>query len=289
MRMSPEKTNFHLFSRLRAGKLCRGLVFLTKYLKLLAGTFAFLTVKRYAPKAYLFLLGESHDITAIFYPAPQGRPGLLRGLRLRLPSTPFQPAWEREDAQRLAHELGVPLTVVELDVLACPQVAANPANRCYHCKKALFSALWQQVRADGFSLLLDGTNASDDAQDRPGMRALSELEVRSPLRACGLTKADVRRLSKEAGLFTWDKPAYACLATRIPTGTAITAEELQKVERAETALHALGFRDFRVRLFHGLARVQVPEGQMALALEQREEILAALGDFDGVLLDLKGR
>ena len=131
-------------------------------------------------------------------------------------STPFQPAWEREDAQRLARELGVPLTVVELDVLACPEVAANPANRCYFCKKALFSALWQRVRADGFSLLLDGTNASDDAQDRPGMRALSELEVRSPLRECGVTKAQLRALSREAGLFTWDKPAYACLAPPSP-------------------------------------------------------------------------
>ena len=151
-------------------------------------------------------------------------------------STPFQPAWEREDAQRLARELGVPLTVVELDVLDCPEVAANPANRCYFCKKALFSTLWQRVRADGFSLLLDGTNASDDAQDRPGMRALSELEVRSPLRECGVTKAQLRALSREAGLFTWDKPAYACLATRIPTGTPITAPDLARVEGGEDAL-----------------------------------------------------
>ena len=96
-------------------------------------------------------------------------------------------------------------------------------------------------------------------------------------------------MSREAGLFTWDKPAYACLATRIPTGTPITAHDLERVERAETALHALGFQDFRVRLFHGLARVQVPEGQMALALEQREKILAALGEFDGAVLDLQSR
>ena len=114
-------------------------------------------------------------------------------------STPFQPAWELADARRLASELGAPLTVVELDVLACPQVAANPENRCYHCKQALFSALWQRVRADGYSLLLDGTNASDDAADRPGMKALRELEVRSPLRACGVTKAQVRALSRQAG------------------------------------------------------------------------------------------
>ena len=203
--------------------------------------------------------------------------------------TAFQPAFEYRDALRLARELDAPMTVVEADILSLPEAAANGPERCYYCKRALFASLRDAARRDGYEVLLDGTNASDDAGDRPGMRAVRELEVRSPLRACGLTKADVRRLSKEAGLFTWDKPAYACLATRIPTGTAITAEALQKVERAETALHALGFRDFRVRLFHGLARVQVPEGQMALALEQREEILAALGEFDGAVLDLKAR
>ena len=203
--------------------------------------------------------------------------------------TAFQPEFEYRDALRLARELDVPMTVVEVDILTVPGAAANGPERCYFCKKALFSRLREAAQKDGYSLLLDGTNASDDAGDRPGMRAARELEVRSPLRECGLTKADVRRLSKEAGLFTWDKPAYACLATRIPTGVPITAHDLERVERAETALHALGFRDFRVRLFHGLARVQVPAGQMALTLEQREKILAALGDFDGAVLDLQGR
>ncbi len=205
-------------------------------------------------------------------------------------STPFQPAWEREDAQRLARELGVPLTVVELDVLACPEVAANPSNRCYFCKKALFSALWQQVRADGFSLLLDGTNASDDAQDRPGMRALSELEVRSPLRECGVTKAQLRALSREAGLFTWDKPAYACLATRIPTGTPITASDLARVERGEDALFALGFTDFRIRLRGDAALIQLPQDQMGWGVAQHGAILDALSPhFSQVFLDLNPR
>ena len=111
------------------------------------------------------------------------------------------------------------MTVVEADILAVPEAAANGPQRCYHCKTALFSQLRQAAREDGYTVLLDGTNASDDAGDRPGMRALRELEVRSPLRECGLTKEEVRRRSREAGLFTWDKPAYACLATRIPTGT----------------------------------------------------------------------
>ena len=205
-------------------------------------------------------------------------------------STPFQPAWEREDAQRLARELGVPLTVVELDVLACPEVAANPANRCYFCKKTLFSALWQRVQADGFSLLLDGTNASDDAQDRPGMRALSELEVRSPLRECGVTKAQLRALSREAGLFTWDKPAYACLATRIPTGTPITAPDLARVEGGEDALFALDFTDFRIRLRGDAALLQLPFDQMDRAVAQHGALLEALSPhFSQVFLDLNPR
>ena len=203
--------------------------------------------------------------------------------------TAFQPEFEYRDALRLARELEAPMVTVEVDILSVPGAAANGPERCYHCKRALFTRLWETARRDGHTLLLDGTNASDDAGDRPGMRALRELEVRSPLRECGLTKAEVRRLSREAGLFTWDKPAYACLATRIPTGTPIVREDLEKVEGAENALHALGFRDFRVRIFHGAARLQVPEEQMPLVLERREEILAALGDFDGVLLDLKGR
>ena len=204
--------------------------------------------------------------------------------------TAFQPQFELEDARRLASELEVPMTVVEADILSVPEAAANGPQRCYHCKTALFSRLRQAAREDGYTVLLDGTNASDDAGDRPGMRALRELEVRSPLRECGLTKDEVRRRSREAGLFTWNKPAYACLATRIPTGTPITKEDLDRVERAEGALHTLGFQDFRVRLFHGAARLQVTGEQLPLVLEQREALSAALGAaFDGILLDLKPR
>ena len=139
-------------------------------------------------------------------------------------------------------------------------------------------------------MLLDGTNASDNAGDRPGMRALRELEVRSPLRECGLTKDEVRRRSREAGLFTWNKPAYACLATRIPTDTPITREDLERVERGEDALRALGLRDFRLRLFHGAARIQVTREQLPPVLERREPLLAALRpDFSDILLDLSPR
>ena len=205
--------------------------------------------------------------------------------------TPFQPRFELDDALRLTKELGTELTVIEYDILDDGLVAANPADRCYHCKKKLFGLLLSERAAnDGLSLIIDGTNASDDAGDRPGMRALGELCVRSPLRECGLTKAEIRARSKEAGLFTWNKSAYACLATRVPTGRPIERELLQRVEGAESELFALGFTDFRVRLFHEAARIQLPAAQMAAALERRGDILAKLKKyFDTILLDMETR
>lgn len=223
--------------------------------------------------------------------------------------TDFQPAFELEDARRLTEQFGAKLTVLEYDVLAHRRVAENPKDRCYHCKTAIFSLLRQAARSDGYSVLLDGTNASDDAEDRPGMRALTEMEVRSPLRECGLTKEEIRERSRQAGLFTWDKPAYACLATRIPTGMTINRDILHRVEGAEAALRSLGFSDFRVRFCcisaasnasegtavsadaaRGAARIQVLENQFLKAAAEREHITEALEPFfDTVLLDFKTR
>lgn len=201
-------------------------------------------------------------------------------------STAFQPAFEGEDARRLCAALGVTLRTVEVDVLGCGDVTENGPRRCYFCKQKLFTAMQSAAAADGFALLCDGTNASDDAADRPGMQALRELQVVSPLREAGLTKAEIRELSRAAGLFTWDKPAYACLATRIPTGTAITAADLQRTERAENYLASLGFRDFRVRLFGGAARIQLRENQFPLFMQHREAIVTTLRQwYDAVLLD----
>jgi uncharacterized protein len=204
--------------------------------------------------------------------------------------TAFQPQFELEDAFRLAKELGADLQVLEVDILCETAVTANPADRCYHCKKVLFSRILQAAKADGFSVLLDGTNVSDDASDRPGMRAISELSVRSPLRKCGLTKGKIRQLSKEACLFTHDKPAYACLATRIPTGELITSEKLQRTERAEAYISQWGFRDFRVRSMGNTAKIQVLEGDLSLLMEHREDILEELKKYyTGVVLDLEVR
>ena len=202
----------------------------------------------------------------------------------------FQPRFERRDALRVADQLGVRMKVLPLEVLAEEPVGKNPPDRCYFCKKAIFTAIAKAAREDGFSVLLDGTNASDDAKDRPGMRALAELSVLSPLRQCGLTKEEIRQRSKEAGLFTWDKPAYACLATRILTGEEITVKKLAAVEEAEDWMASLGFTDFRVRTSEGQARLQIRESQWPLLWEHRAEILEKLKEnYRTVSLDLEVR
>jgi len=202
----------------------------------------------------------------------------------------FQPQFELADALRMASNLGADLTIIETDILSVPHVAENPFNRCYYCKTAIFTLIKETAIKDGYTILLDGTNASDDSGDRPGMKALEELSIRSPLKECGITKSEVRRLSKEAGLFTWDKPSYACLATRVPAGTAITAEMLGRIERAENVLFAMGFTDFRVRLTGSAAKLQFPESQIPEVIKRREVIIEQLyADFDSILLDLAGR
>jgi uncharacterized protein len=205
-------------------------------------------------------------------------------------NTSFQPQFELDDAKKFAYLVQAPMTIEKMDVMTDPVIVANPADRCYHCKKAIFTRLWELARADGFEMLCDGTNASDDASVRAGMSALGELGVRSPLRECGLVKPTIRKLSCEAGLFTHDKPSYACLATRVPTGTEITKELLEKVEQAEDALHALGFTDFRIRYFAGAARIQIPDSQFKSVLDRKKKIHDAISPFfEHVFLDLMPR
>lgn len=202
----------------------------------------------------------------------------------------FQPQFEREDAKRLASQLHAKLIVLDVDVLSDAAITANPADRCYHCKKQIFSAIATRAYSDGYRTLIDGTNASDDAGDRPGMRALREMSVRSPLRECGLTKEEIRTLSRKAGLFTWNKPAYACLATRIPTDEPITREKLERTECAENTLFSLGFTDFRVRMTGTAAKIQVPASQLERLLENRNAVVRELKkNYSAVLLDLEGR
>lgn len=202
----------------------------------------------------------------------------------------FQPQFELEDARKLAEMLGAKMTILELDVLSEPLVVQNPANRCYYCKKKIFSRIIEAAKADGYDVIIDGNNASDDADDRPGMKAVKELSVLSPLRECSLTKPEIRRLSKEAGLFTWNKPAYACLATRIPTGVKITADKLFATEISEKTLTDLGFTDFRIRLSVNDAKIQVREEQLEKLLLYRKEILEKLKPYySAVTVDLEVR
>ena len=209
---------------------------------------------------------------------------LARRVRAYYMRSAFQPAFELEDARDTAAQLGAPLRVLDFDILTVPEAAANPPDRCYYCKRALFSRLLEAAGADGFPLVLDGGNASDDAGDRPGMRALRELGVLSPLRLCGLMKAEIRRLAREAGLAVWDKPSYACLATRVPAGTAITQADLDRVSRGEALLMERGLSDFRLRLRGREALLQVRSEQMELALRILPEAERLL-DFSRIRLD----
>ena len=157
-------------------------------------------------------------------------------------------------------------------------------------RKPFFPPFGKPPKKTATIFSLTAQNASDDASDRPGMKALAELDVLSPLRLCGLTKSLIRERSRALGLPTWNKPSYACLATRIPTGEPITKEKLERTEWAETYLMGLGLSDFRVRLFADCAKLQVKEAQIPLLLQHREDILAVLRTrYDGVFLDLEVR
>ncbi len=205
--------------------------------------------------------------------------------------TELQPEFELADARRAAAALGVGLCVLNLRALDEPEIAANGPERCYFCKRRMLLAILARAGEDGFPLVVDGTNADDIEENRPGARAVRELGVLSPLRLCGLGKAAVRALARDAGLPNWDKPAYACLATRIPAGTALQANELEAVARAEAALLALGCTDLRLRRIPGGAKLQLPAAQLARAAEMwrtlRAETVPLLGQT--LLLDLTPR
>lgn len=204
--------------------------------------------------------------------------------------TAFQPEFEFKDALKLGEIIGVKINVINIDILSNEEVTTNPTNRCYYCKNNIFGTIRRKMAEDGYEILIDGTNASDDLDERPGAKALKELKVLSPLRMCGLTKDKIRELSEEEGLFTYNKAAYACLATRTQPNVKITAEILNKIENAEDYLFNLGFNDFRVRVFYGAARIQLNENDFKKAFEMKKDILEGVGAyFDGVLLDLKGR
>jgi len=186
------------------------------------------------------------------------------------------PAEERQAARRIAGQIGAELVEVPTGELDDPRYAANPAERCYFCKHDLFGRLGELARQRGFDVVLSGANADDTGDFRPGMRAGEELGVRSPLLEAGLTKAEIRQISLRMNLPTWDKPAMACLASRVPYGQAITAERLGRIEQAERALHELGFGQVRVRDHDQVARIEVPAEDLPRLLELRIQVAAAM-------------
>jgi uncharacterized protein len=199
------------------------------------------------------------------------------------------PAAERAEARALAARLGV--RHLERDSLeqAEPGYVANGQDRCYFCKRELYRLCAEAARETGARVVLDGFNADDRRDHRPGHRAAEEALVRSPLAEAGLTKLEVRAWSASYGLPTWDKPQMACLASRIPYGTAVTPERLGQVERAESALRALGLRDVRVRHHGEIGRIEIGEGELAAAFARRAELSAAVkaAGFKIAALDLE--
>ena len=184
----------------------------------------------------------------------------------------FQPQFEFEDAKRIASELEIPLKVIEINILDYEEVRRNDPLRCYYCKRRIFPQIKAQAKSDGYSVILDGTNASDDSGDRPGMKALNELKVLSPLRLCGYTKDEIRKQAKNAGLFVWNKPAYACLATRIKPNEEITSNALKLVEKAEMFMMNLGFKNIRVRVSQNEATIILKDNSQELLKEKRDII-----------------
>jgi len=208
-----------------------------------------------------------------------------------LVSSALHPETETEAAALIAGKLGAKMLVLTLDLLKVAEVANNDAERCYYCKKALFKELIEAAGKEGFITVVDGTNADDADRHRPGLRALKELGVKSPLQEAGLGKAEIRQLAKEAGLPIWNKPAAPCLVTRFPVGTKITVRVLKSVAAAEAMLRDLQVEgDLRVRIHGDLLRIEAEASTLKNLLELRGIItsrLKTLG-FSYVTLDLEG-
>lgn len=204
----------------------------------------------------------------------------------------FVPENEIKEATLFATALGVKHEFIRVDGLDIPGVAENPPDRCYLCKKALFKKIKTLAEKAEIQQVVDGSNLDDEGDYRPGMKALAELEIKSPLRIAQLTKEEIRSLSQMLNLPTWDKPSFACLASRIPYGELITKEKLAMIEKAELFLVKQGFKQMRVRCHDKLARIEVPADDIPLLLnsEMREKIAGAFAriGFIYTAVDIKG-
>jgi pyridinium-3,5-biscarboxylic acid mononucleotide sulfurtransferase len=202
------------------------------------------------------------------------------------------PTFQRTLAEQLTTQFGLRHEIIYTDEFEDPNYTNNPPNRCYYCKSELYTKLGSLARDRGFAVICDGTNADDIGDYRPGRQAAREFGVCSPLLECGLTKAEIRELSRRAGLPTWDEPASACLSSRVPYGQMVTIEKLSMIDKAEVALKELGFRQVRVRHHGEIARIEIAEEEMSRALDpemvrRMSSALKELG-FKYVTLDLEG-
>jgi uncharacterized protein len=206
--------------------------------------------------------------------------------------SPLYPDRELTGAKRMAQEMGVKQILIESNELEIEGFSKNPSNRCYYCKRELFEALRSLAEKEGFSSVVEGSTLDDQRDYRPGRKAVHELGIRSPLQEAMFTKEDVRELSKALGLSTWDKPSFACLASRFPYGEEITPEGLKMVDEAENFLFSLGFKQVRVRHYQSLARIEVYPEEMSRLMNGslREKIVDRLKKigYRYVTLDLQG-
>lgn len=204
--------------------------------------------------------------------------------------SPSYPAREMRDAVALAEEIGVPYRLVETEEYLDPNYAANPNNRCYFCKSELHNRLHEILQQEDWGIVCDGTNASDMGDDRPGVMAARERGVRSPLLEAGITKPEVRAIARHLGLPVWDKPAMACLSSRVPHGTAIDPQLLRQIEAAEDVLVELGLRQFRVRHHDEIARLELPPDEFPTIIAHYQEIVDGIkaAGYRFVTLDLAG-
>ena len=200
------------------------------------------------------------------------------------------PESERNSAEKFCADYGIPFHRVKMDVLSIDEIRKNPRDRCYFCKRALFKRIFEVADSCGIAYIADGSNKDDENDYRPGMKALSELDVLSPLRECDLKKNEIRALSKQINMHTGDLPSAACLASRVAYGEELTAEKLLRVDKAEAFLKSLGFSQCRVRVHAGLARIETSDEHMQHAFLERQKIsdeLKRLG-FTYITIDLQG-
>ncbi len=244
------------------------------------------TIKKYPASAVAFSGGVDSTLLAKALYDVFGQKGLAVTV-----FSPLVPQWERLLAQKMAAFIGIPHRIIEIPELDA-DVVSNPPDRCYYCKNSIFKRIKSESEKEGISIVFDGSNTDDMDDYRPGMRALRELGIKSPLKEAGLDKESIRQISKHLKLKTWDHPSYACLASRFPYNSPITEEKLNMVEAGEDFLHTLGFRQIRLRHHDEIGRIEISRDEIDLMMdtETMDKVSMKLKElgFIYVCLELEG-